>query len=65
MATTSSDEQARKRRPQWRGERKAVLVRLPVATAVDLAKVAEAQRRSVSDVATELLTRALSARDVA
>ncbi len=53
------------RRPQWRGERKAVLVRMPVETAADLAKLAALEQRSVSELAAELLRRALSERDVA
>lgn len=40
-----------RRRPQWRGERKAVLVRLPVEVADQLAKVAEVSHLSVSEAA--------------
>jgi hypothetical protein len=48
------------RRPQWRGERKAVLVRMPVDVADQLAWEARTARRSVSDQAADLITRGLN-----
>ena len=49
------------RRPQWRGERRAVLIRLPVKDAEALVRAARAQQRSVSDHAAALLTASLHA----
>jgi hypothetical protein len=49
-----------RRRPQWRGERKAVLIRLPVDVAEKLAVVAEASSVSVSDAAGRLISDGLS-----
>ena len=49
-----------RRRPQWRGERKAVLVRMPVDVAEDLTRGAESQQCSVSEHAAELLAQALA-----
>lgn len=54
-----TDEAKTKRRPQWRGERKAVLVRVPTEVAEVLRLAAEREQRSVSELAAELLTRAL------
>lgn len=59
------DEQVGRRRPQWRGERKAVLVRMPVKLAEDLLRSAALEQRSVSEHAAGLLREALRARDVA
>lgn len=52
-----------RRRPQWRGERKAVLVRMPVALAEDLARSAARERRSVSEHVTTLLTQVMRGQD--
>ena len=49
-----------RRRPQWRGERKAVLIRMPVEVADRLARAAKEQQRSVSDQATLLIEQALN-----
>lgn len=49
-----------KRRPQWRGERKAVLVRLPVEVARQLTKVAETSHLSVSEAAGRLISAGLA-----
>ncbi len=49
------------RRPQWRGGRKAVLVRMPVDVAEDLSRAAESQQCSVSEHAAELLAQVLRA----
>lgn len=48
-----------RRRPQWRGERRAVLVRMPVEAADRLAAAAQRRDRSVSDHAAELIVRGL------
>lgn len=56
---------ARTRRPQWRGERKAVLVRMPLELAQRLSCAAEDRRQSVSERATELLAAALEPDDAA
>jgi hypothetical protein len=55
----AGQQQEARRRPQWRGERKAVLVRMPVALAEDLARSAELERQSVSEYAAALLQEAL------
>ncbi len=47
------------RRPQWRGERTAVLVRVPTEVAEQLRLAASSQQRSVSEHAAEILERAL------
>jgi hypothetical protein len=49
----------RKRRAHWRGDRKAVLVRVPVEVAVKLEAAAASERRSVSEHAALLLAGAL------
>lgn len=51
------------RRPQWRGERKAILVRVPLPVADQLTEVAQASSESVSDTVGRLITRALAAED--
>jgi hypothetical protein len=56
-------DENQRRRPQWRGERKAVLVRVPVALADDLARSAALERRSVSEHVTILLTQVMQGRD--
>jgi hypothetical protein len=48
-----------RRRPQWRGERRAVLVRMPVETADRLTAEAQRRARSVSDHAAELIAHGL------
>jgi hypothetical protein len=57
--TTSNTAESRRRRPQWRGDRKAILVRMPVALAHRLTREAEERQRSVSEHATDLLAAAL------
>ncbi len=47
------------RRPQWRGERKAILVRVPIEVAQRLQDAASEQKRSVSEHAAWLLNHAL------
>lgn len=49
-----------RRRPQWRGERQALLVRLPVRHGLDVRQRAANGGRSVSDVVAELLLLALA-----
>ncbi len=56
---SASGSAQHRRRPQWRGERKAVLVRMPVDVAEDLTRAAESQQCSVSEHAAELLAQAL------
>ena len=58
MSSTSTTEV--RRRPQWRGERKAVLIRMPVEVADRLARAAKEQQCSVSDQATLLIDQALN-----
>lgn len=53
------------RRPQWRGERKAVLIRLPVEVADQLTAAAQQRALSVSAHAGELITAALAERSSA
>jgi hypothetical protein len=43
------------RRPQWRGERQAVMVRLPVEEADRLRLAARRRGRSISDTAADLI----------
>lgn len=47
------------RRPQWLGERKAVLVRMPIEVAERLRNAARVERRSVSEHAAWLLSQAM------
>ena len=49
-----------RRRPQWRGERKAVLVRLPVDVADQLTQAAEASQLSVSETAGKYISAGLA-----
>jgi len=51
----------RDRRPQWRGERKAVLIRMPVEVAQRLAAAAQRENRSVSEHAAAVLAQILPA----
>lgn len=53
------------RRPQWRGERRPVMVRMPVRLAEELERLAEQQRASLSDVAGRLITAGLASEAVA
>jgi hypothetical protein len=55
MPPTDRDAPAAKRRPQWRGERQAVLVRLPADIAQKLRTEASRSSRSLSDTAAELI----------
>lgn len=48
------------RRPQWRGERKAVLVRMPVEVAQELTSAAAREQRSVSDYVAGLISDAMA-----
>lgn len=48
------------RRPQWRGERQAVLVRLPVAVAEQLRAEAGRSNRSVSDAAASFISQGMA-----
>ena len=57
----TNDGQDPARRPQWRGERRAVLVRLPVTVAAELQDRARAHGKSLSDAAGELISGGLSA----
>jgi len=50
-----------RRRPQWRGERRAVMVRLPVSVAERLAAAAAASNLSLSETATQLIADGLDA----
>lgn len=59
MAATGNTSQM-SRRPQWRGERKAVLVRMPVEVAEELASAAAREHRSVSDYVAGLVTDAVA-----
>lgn len=61
----SGDQRGARRRPQWRGERKAVLVRMPVELAEHLHRSAAQEQRSVSDHAAVLLREALDGPGVA
>jgi hypothetical protein len=47
------------RRPQWRGERKAILIRVPLPMAEELTAVAQASSESISDTAGRMLSTAL------
>lgn len=49
------------RRPQWRGERQAVLVRLPAALAEQLRAEAGRGSRSLPDTAASLIAAGLTA----
>jgi hypothetical protein len=55
----SSPDGTQDRRRHWRGERKAVLVRVPVALADQLAHEAATRGTSVSDCAASILASAL------
>lgn len=50
-----------KRRPQWRGERRAVLVRLPVTVADRLRDEAARAQQSVSDTAAQIISAGVGA----
>jgi hypothetical protein len=54
MTTGDAHVQPR-RRPQWRGERQAVLVRLPAALGDQLRAEAVRSSRSLSDTAASLI----------
>lgn len=51
-----------RRRPQWLGERKPVLVRLPVEVAERLAEAAEQTQATLSGMAAELISAGLARR---
>jgi len=48
------------RRPQWRGERRPVLARLPLPLADQLSELARQRGCSLSDAVSDLLTDSLS-----
>ena len=48
------------RRPQWRGERRPVLARLPLPLADQLSELARQRGCSLSDAVSDLLTHSLS-----
>lgn len=50
------------RRPQWRGERKAILVRVRLPVAEESTAVAQSSSESISDAAGRLISAALAAR---
>ena len=52
----------RRRRPEYRGERRAVLVRLPVEVAAELKAAAGSRGSSVSDTAAALIASGLTQR---
>lgn len=54
-AAPNSPAQPTRRRPQWRGERQAVLVRLPADVAERLRAEAGRSSRSLSDTAATLI----------
>lgn len=56
---TSSSSGTQDRRRHWRGERKAVLVRVPVAVADQLCQEAATRGTSVSECAATILANAL------
>jgi len=49
------DSSVQRRRPQWRGERQAVLVRLPAGLAEQLRAEARRNSQSLSDTAASLI----------
>jgi len=49
-----------RRRPSWRGERQALLIRLPITSATAIRDRTNTQGRSLSDVAGDLLAEALA-----
>ncbi|MUM21665.1 hypothetical protein FZI91_08090 [Mycobacterium sp. CBMA271] len=51
---------SRRRRPQWRGERKAILIRVPLSVANQLSAAAEASSESISDTVGRLITAGLA-----
>lgn len=59
MTTAPETPGARRRRNDWRGERRPVLVRLPAPVAERLCRAAESRERSMSETAAELLETAL------
>ncbi len=60
--TLPASSAARPRRPQWRGERQAVLVRLPAGLADQLRAEAARSRRSLSDTAGSLIAAGMAGR---
>lgn len=56
-----SVDEKRSRRPQWRGDRRPVMVRVPVSLAEQLQRLAEARGSSLSDVAGHLIAVGLTA----
>lgn len=57
----SAMREDRGKRPQWRGERRLVMVRVPVQVAQELEQMANKQGASLSDVAGRLITLGLAA----
>jgi hypothetical protein len=62
---TASHTSQAPRRPQWRGDRKAVLVRMPVDLADRLSDAARQRRVSVSEHVARLIEAALEPDDAA
>lgn len=62
---SETQTQRERRRPQWRGDRKAVLVRMPIDLAYRLSCAAEQKQLSVSEHAADLLAAALDPDDAA
>jgi len=56
MRIETAEATMRKRRPQWRGERQAVLVRLPVPLARRLRAEAVRTQKSLSEMAAGLIS---------
>lgn len=59
--TPAAPDLAPTRRPQWRGERQAVLIRLPAALAEQLRAEAGRTSRSLSDTAASLIAAGMTA----
>lgn len=58
-----SEVRDKRRRPQWRGDRRAILVRLPVEEANRLCAEATRQGASVSDLAGKLIRSGLDTKE--
>lgn len=65
MTVTQTPHDLQRRRPQWRGNRKAVLVRMPADLADRLTRAAQQRQLSVSEHAAGLLAAALDPDDAA
>jgi hypothetical protein len=58
--TPAQTEASPRRRPQWRGEREAILVRLPAELAGSLRREAQRRQQSVSDTAAGFIAQQLN-----